>query len=70
MNDFGNGPSENSETVDFPQTSDESGNSRKPHFTHPDNLNVLIPKPSGNMVKIRCAASGLSVFRFSLHSEF
>lgn len=29
-----------------------------PVFTHPDSLSRLIPKPSGNMVRLACAAKG------------
>lgn len=29
-----------------------------PTFTHPDSLSRLIPKPSGNMVRLPCAARG------------
>lgn len=29
-----------------------------PTFTHPDSLSRLIPKPSGNMVRLACAARG------------
>lgn len=29
-----------------------------PSFTHPDNLSRLIAKPSGNMVRLVCAARG------------
>lgn len=29
-----------------------------PHFVHPDNLPRFLPRPSGNMVRIKCTAAG------------
>ncbi|XP_055299555.1 fibroblast growth factor receptor homolog 1-like isoform X3 [Sitodiplosis mosellana] len=54
-------PNENQDDKDSIQTFDESESDLNalPYFTHPEILSKFIPKPSGNMVKIRCAAAGI-----------
>lgn len=40
------------------QENDDSYNGGLPRFVQPDNLYRFIPRPSGNMVKIRCQGTG------------
>ena len=52
-------PNENPDDKYSIQTFDESERDlNTPYFTHPEVLTKFMPKPSGNMVKIRCPAAG------------
>lgn len=39
-------------------TSNEMPENGKPYFIHPQHLNSLVPKPSGNFVRLRCVGTG------------
>lgn len=44
---------------DFEENENEmDSDGEPPQFSDPDSLNKLVPKPSGNMIRLRCAATG------------
>lgn len=49
-------PNENHEFEEFESHDFENGEA--PYFAQPDQLRKYIPKPSGNMVRIRCVGAG------------
>lgn len=48
--------------MDSIQTHDETEKDLPtPYFTHPESMHKFLPKPSGNMAKMRCAAAGVQI---------
>lgn len=40
-----------------------------PRFAQPDNLPPFIPRPSGNMVKMRCQGEGMGIFQKPINAQ-